>query len=63
MDMVNEEVEAKVEEEDGQDDDPAWHVIDQKSNFVTEEQTVGTVVPVPDEAKSKASTEKRKEPR
>ena len=63
MDVVNEEVQAEIEKEDGQDDYPAWHIIDQEPDFVTVEQTVGPVVPVPNQAKSKASTEKRKEPR
>jgi hypothetical protein len=63
VDAVNEEVQAEIENEDGQDNYPAWYVVDEEPNLVTGEQTVRPIESIPDQAKSKTTTEKRKEPR
>lgn len=63
MDAMNEEVQAKIEKEDGKYDDPAWNVVDQEPDLITREQTVRAVVSVTNQAKSETSTEKREEPR
>jgi len=63
VDAMNEEVQAKIEKEDGKYDDPAWNVVDQEPDLITREQTVRAVVSVTNQAKSETSTEKREEPR